>query len=90
MNRPPIDRQRYARSQRGRQVLGGNEIDPPQHPLDLAPTEGLINRTQMVYLIVLAVLVVVAVALYFATGASVASPVLFVLALALFLGWIIF
>ena len=89
MNRPP-EEQRYARAQRARQVLGGNEIDPPQHPLDLAPSDGIINRTQMLYLIVLAVLVIVAIALYFTAGAGVASPVLFVLALALFLGWIIF
>ena len=90
MNRPPTNDQRYAQAQRARQVLGGNELDPPPHPLDLAPSEGLINRTQMLYLIVLAVLAVIAIALYFIAGAGVASPVLFVLALALFLGWIVF
>lgn len=90
MTRPPTDDQRYARAQRARQVLGGNEVDAPQYPLDLAPSEGLINRTQMLYLIVLAVLLAIAIALYFLTSAAVASPVLFVLALALFLGWIIF
>ena len=90
MTRPPSNEQKYARPPRPRQVLGGNEIDAPAHPLDLGPSDGLINRTQMFYLVALAALVVVAAALYFLVGPGVASPVLFVLALALFLGWIIF
>ena len=79
-----------SRAPRARQVLGGNEIDPQQHPLDLGPSEGVINRTQMTYLIVLAALVLISIILFFVFSPGVASPVLFVLALALFVGWIIF
>lgn len=90
MTRPSGNDPAYMRPQRVRHVVGGNEIDPQQHPLDLGPSDGIINRTQMTYLVVLAVLLVIALILFVAFSPAVASPVLFVLALALFLGWIIF
>jgi len=89
MSSGPND-ERMTRAQQARQVLAGSEVRAPQHPLDFSPNSGVINPVQRTYLIVLGVLLVIAAILYFVWGLGVASPVLFVLALALFLGWVIF
>ncbi len=89
MNDAPNE-ERVARGRQARQVLAGSEVRPPQHPLDFSPSEGVVNPTQRLYLIALVALLVIALILTLVWSLGVASPVLFVLALALFLGWIIF
>ncbi len=89
MNTQPED-ERLARARRARQVLAGHELRAPEHPLDYGAPEGLIDATQRTYLIVLAGLLLVALLLYVIWGLGPASPILFILALALLAGWLVF
>ena len=82
--------ERLARARRARQVLAGQELRAPEHPLDFGAPEGLIDATQRTYLIVLAALLAVALLLYLIWGLGPASPILFILALALLAGWLVF
>jgi Flp pilus assembly protein TadB len=82
--------ERLARARRARQVLAGQELRAPEHPLDFGAPEGLIDATQRTYLIVLAALLGVALLLYLIWGLGPASPILFILALALLAGWLVF
>ena len=84
------DDERLARARRARQVLAGQELRAPEHPLDYGAPEGLVDATQRTYLIVLAGLLLVALLLYLIWGLGPASPILFILALALLAGWLVF
>lgn len=90
MSSQPTEEERAARIRQARQVLAGNEVQAPRHPLDFGPPEGMVNPTQRVYLLLLAGLLAVALVLYFIWGLGVASPVLAIMALVLLAGWIIF
>ena len=89
MNTQPDD-ERLARARRARQVLAGQELRAPEHPLDYGAPEGLVDATQRTYLIVLAGLLLIALLLYLIWGLGPASPILFILALALLAGWLVF
>ncbi len=89
VNTQPED-ERLARARRARQVLAGQELRAPEHPLDYGGPEGLVDATQRTYLIVLAGLLLVALLLYLIWGLGPASPILFILALALLAGWLVF
>jgi hypothetical protein len=84
------DDERLARARRARQVLAGQELRAPEHSLDYGAGEGLIDTTQRTYLVVLAALLLVALLLYAIWGLGPASPILFILALALLAGWLVF
>lgn len=82
--------QQTQQAQRARQVLAGSDIRPPDHPLDFGAPEGLVDSTQRTYLIVLLGLLLVAVLLFAIWGMGPASPIFFILALALLAGWLVF
>ncbi len=88
--RSPSEEERAARIRQARQVLAGDQVRPPRHPLDFGRPEGAINPAQRLYLMVLAGLLVLALLLYFIWGLAIASPVLAVMALVLLAGWVIF
>ena len=89
MSTQPED-ERSTRIRQARQVLSGSDVRQPQGPFDFGPAEGLVNPTQRTYLIVLGVLLAVGLILLFALSANWASPIFFLLALALLAGWVIF
>jgi len=84
------DDERLAQARRARQVLAGQDLRAPEHPLDFGEPDGLIDATQRTYLIVLAGLLLIALLLYVIWGLGPASPILFILALALIAGWLVF
>lgn len=90
MSSQPTEEERAARIRQARQVLAGNEVQAPRHPLDFGQPEGVINPTQRIYLLLLAGLLVVALVLYFIWGLGIASPVLVIMAVVLLAGWVIF
>ena len=97
-SRPPISQQslrtqqaqQAAQAQRARQVFAGSDLRAPENPLDFGAPEGLVDATQRTYLLVLFGLVAVAILLFFIWGLGPASPILFILALSLIAGWLVF
>ncbi len=85
----PVDEERAARIRQARQVLAGNQIRPPDDPLGFDGRFALGGSRELRYFVVLAVLVVLAALVWAAWGMGPASPILFVLALALLAGWFI-
>jgi Flp pilus assembly protein TadB len=89
-SRSPSEEERAARIRQARQVLSGNQVQAPRHPLDFGRSDGLINPAQRLYLMVLGGLLILALVLYFIWGLGIASPVLALMALVLLAGWVIF
>ena len=85
----PVDEERAARIRQARQVLAGTEIRPPDDPLGLGDRFALGGSRELRYFVVLAALVVIAALVWAAWGMGPASPILFVLALALLAGWFV-
>ena len=83
----PIDDERAARIRQARQVLAGTEIRPPEEPLGFGSRFPLGGSAELRYFIALAALVLIAAVVWAAWGMGPASPILFVLALALLAGW---
>jgi hypothetical protein len=83
----PIDEERAARIRQARQVLAGTEIRAPEEPLGFADRFSVGGSTELRYFVALAALVLIAVVVWAAWGMGPASPVIFVLALALLAGW---
>lgn len=90
MSSQSTEEERAARIRQARQVLAGNEVQAPRHPLDFGQPEGVVNPTQRIYLLLLAGLLVVALVIYFIWGLGIASPVLAIMAVVLLAGWVIF
>jgi hypothetical protein len=93
MKNPPDD-DRYQRSRQARQVISGSDVRPPQSPVYAQryamPEPGLFSSTQRSYLIAVAVLLVLGLALYLIFSFGVASILFFLLALTLCAGWVVF
>ncbi len=91
MNNAPDD-DRVARARRARQVIAGSEIRPPSSSLSstyVAPHHWL-TPAQRTYLILVGVLLLLGVLLYLIFSLGIASIVLFLLALTLLAGWLVF
>ena len=85
----PVDEERAARIRQARQVLAGTEIRPPDDPLGFGDRFTLGGSRELRYFVVLAALVVIAALVWAVWGMGPASPILFVLALALLAGWFV-
>ncbi len=84
-----IDEERLARIRQARQVLAGSDVYAPDEPADQGGDNGLFDPLQLRYLLGLGVLLVIGLLLLIVSSLA-ASIVLFVLALALLAGWVIF
>jgi Flp pilus assembly protein TadB len=82
---------RAARANQARRVIAGSDVRPPSR-LSSAylPETGGISPPQRTYFIALAVLLVLALILWFFFGLGVASVIFFLLALTLIAGWLVF
>ena len=92
---PTVDQERLARIRQARQVLAGHEIPPPgqegqatARPNRHGPA-ALLDSSEVRYFLLLAVLVLLSALVWAIWGTAPASPILFVLAIALLLAWFI-
>lgn len=85
----PIDEERAARIRQARQVLAGSEIRPPHEPYAFGEPQGFDSIAQR-YLLLVGALALISLLLYAVVGMGPASAVLFLLALALLAGWLVF
>ena len=83
----PVDDDRAARIRRARQVLAGNELTPPDDAFGGGSLLG--GSGELRYLLGLAALVLIAAVVFAIWGMSAASPLIFLLALALLAGWFV-
>ena len=79
-----------ARVRRARQVLAGTDVHPPDNPIDFGYSDELFTPEQRVYLVVLAVLLILAIILWALFSLGIASIVFFLLAVGLLVGWFLF
>jgi len=84
-----LDEERAARIRAARQVLAGTDIRSPEDPLRFGHAEALVGPVQFAYLVGLVGLFVLGLIVWAVAGLMAASPVLFVLALGLLIGWIV-
>lgn len=85
------DRQQQRKQlQNARQVLAGDAVRPSPDPWVMNDRTLPLTILQRNYLILLALLLVVGAVLVWLTGLGIASVVLFILAVALIGGWLIF
>lgn len=91
MEQPPVDQERIARIRQARQVLAGSDVRPPgpSNPPRSAVRFLGSGSLELRYLVVLAALVLLGALVWFGWGLGPASPILFVLAVGLLLGWFI-
>jgi hypothetical protein len=91
MKNPPEEEARQ-RSRRARQVISGSDVRPPAYsPRSVSyEEEGLISGPQWIYFGILAALLALGTILYLVFGGGVASVIFFLLAIALFAGWLVF
>lgn len=88
-HRPDDDR--LARARQARQVISGGEVKPPSTRTGVyAAAGGLFTQSQRTYLISLGSLAVLAVLLWLVFSLGVASIILFLVALTLIAGWLVF
>ena len=84
------EEERIARIRQARQVLAGDAVRPSPDPWGGADGRVALSPLQRNYVIALAVLLVVGVALAFVFSLGVASAVFFILALGLLAAWLVF
>lgn len=85
------DRQQQRKQlQNARQVLAGDAVRPSPDPWVMNDRTLPLTLLQRNYLIILALLLIVGAVLVWLTGLGIASVVLFILAVALIGGWLIF
>ncbi len=85
------DRQQQRKQlQNARQVLAGDAVRPSPDPWVMNDRTLPLTLLQRNYLVVLALLLIVGAVLVWLTGLGIASVVLFILAVALIGGWLIF
>ncbi|MDQ3044828.1 MAG: hypothetical protein M3R06_06705 [Chloroflexota bacterium] len=89
MNTYPDD-DRSERIRQARQVLAGSDLHTPREAMYARAQDGPISIEQRNYLIFLGALLLLGIVLYALVGLGIASAVFFLLALALFAGWLIF
>ena len=85
----PIDEERAARIRQARQVLAGPDLQPPHEPFAFE-REGVLDPIARRYLLVVGTLAIISLGLFAIWGMGPASAVLFLLALALLGGWLVF
>ena len=85
----PVDDDRAARIRRARQVLAGNELTPPDDAFGFGERSVLGGSGELRYLLGLAALVLLAAVIFAIWGMGAASPLIFLLALALLAGWFV-
>ena len=85
----PVDDDRAARIRRARQVLAGNELTPPEDAFGIGGGSLLRGSGELRYLLGLAALVLIAAIVFAIWGMGAASPLIFLLALALLAGWFV-
>jgi hypothetical protein len=86
--RGETDDERAARIRRGREVLSGGAVTPPDDPIgygDRFPVGGLEFR----YFLSLSILVVLSAIVWAIWGMGPATPLLILLALGLLAGWVV-
>lgn len=86
---PSGDDERLARVRQARQVLAGSDVTPPNDSATIGPRYAGANTGELRYFLALAALIVVAALAYVIWGATPASIVLVLLALALLAGWFV-
>jgi hypothetical protein len=85
------DRQQQRKQlQNARQVLAGDAVRPSPDPWVMNDRMLPLTLLQRNYLVILALLLIVGAVLVWLTGLGIASLVLFILAVALIGGWLIF
>lgn len=88
------DDDRLQRSRQARQVIAGSDVRPPSTPSYSSSyalhDDAMFSPAQRTYLITVAVLLIVGLALFFIFSFGVASIIFFLLALTLFAGWVVF
>lgn len=84
------DEEQVTRVRHARQVLAGDAVRPEPDPWALGGSLLPLSPLQRNYLIALVILLIVGVLLSFLAGMSIASVFLFVLALGLIGGWVVF
>lgn len=84
------DEEQVTRVRHARQVLAGDAVRPDPDPWALGGSLLPLSPLQRNYLIALVILLIVGVLLSFLAGMSIASVFLFVLALGLIGGWVVF
>lgn len=85
------DRQQQRKQlQNARQVLAGDTVRPSPDPWVMNDRTLPLTLLQRNYLVLLALLLIVGAVLVWLTGLGIASVVLFILAVALIGGWLIF
>ncbi len=85
------DRQQQRKQlQNARQVLAGDAVRPSPDPWVMNDRTLPLTLLQRNYLVILALLLIVGAVLVWLTGLGIASVVLFILAVALIGGWLIF
>ncbi|MGH2558146.1 MAG: hypothetical protein ACRDJH_03705 [Thermomicrobiales bacterium] len=90
MNTNP-ENDRATRANQARRVIAGSEVRPPSRlSSTYLPEEGGITPPQRTYFIALAVLLLLALILWFSFSLGVASVIFFLLALTLVAGWLVF
>ncbi len=85
----PGDDDRAARIRHARQVLAGNELTPPNDGFGVGDRSVLGSSGELRYLLALAALVLLAAVIFAIWGFGAASPLIFLLALALLAGWFV-
>ena len=83
----PLDEERAARIRAARQVLAGNEIEPPDDLFRIGDRAGGLRPAQYVYLAALVGLLVVGLLVWAVVGLTAASVVFFLLSLLLLIAW---
>ena len=87
---PSPDNDQLNRIRQARQVLAGPDVNPPDDPLRFDPGDELISPTQRTYLLAVAALLLISLLVLVVASLGAASVPLFLLALALLLGWVVF
>ncbi len=85
----PVDDDRATRIRHARQVLAGNELSPPDDSFGFGDRSVLGASPELRYLLGLAALVLLAAIIFAIWGMGAASPLIFLLALALLAGWFV-
>ena len=88
MSHPEDDQQHRVRQ--ARQVLSGADLRAPDDPIRFGQEYELVNPTQRAYLLAVGGLLIVSLLVLLIFDLGVASVLLFLLALALLLGWVVF
>ena len=86
----PLDEERAARIRQARQVLAGNEPQPPREPYVFGERDPGLGPIEQRYLMVVGGLALLALVLFLIWGMGVSSVAVLLLAITLLAGWFVF